>query len=980
MNMKDRKTFLLRASMAVFSMLYSSGVASGFDGNGNGVSDVWEAKYGLVDPSKGQDLDHDGHSDWSEAVHGTNPRDSESRFSLSFERHDDEAWFVTWQGKFGMQYVLQGLGEGGGWEDLGEFVAGNDSIVGYADRTGSATTVAYRVLADGERQVAEGFRETLAAMDTDGDGQDDWTEWTAGTSIIDPAERFEIDQIRRVETTAFRWWGVAGMEYSFEKFEDGNWKRIGGSFAGNDAPIVFTMESTGQSGMFRVVENEPDSDRDGLADWEERMAGLDPAQKHSRDAVRTDLEVVSQELWSGGTVSLEVGNPVVATTAEKEGSMKLVRKGGFAPISVPLNTFGDAVPGEDYEVLPKIVDFPFGVNEVILPVRLSSETSLDSSKSVGVEIGESDEFEAGEVTRRSVTLLKEHLINVKDHGALGDGNADDGPAIQNAIDALQASTEYNGLYFPSGTYRMAHAILDPTVPMGSYRMLKMGRDVDLAGRDIVFSGDAGATLYSDLGSIRANMLLCTASFRSFTIRNLRFKQASDPLWAKPGSEPNGSDGVTVVRKDTRHVEEIRFVDCEFINCHRSVSIYGRGYDVRGLCGVLSFENCQLLNPYGANTVDSQTAWGGGQQVYVTPWVAEARYESCLFEGGGEDMTDTTTSPGGRLKDGGHFGSPLQLIFCNNTVRRMGVEALYQINDNTFMGGTKSEFTIPDADNTTEVTLAVNSVPSTYIPGETIVIRTPLTPGSTPSNTHFTIREFNPESRILTLTNPGTQGNLPPGTVVPSGRVIYLDERSDPSRATIVNNVFEGDVPPAGLAFIGRSGIVFAARSTVEGNLVKGFRIGIYNRGEVHTPIYPAANGSQISNNLVITGDSRVDDRVYTYGVYVWQSDQIIRNNLIYVPISRKTVGIVLRGDGTMVVGNTAVAIEAGQNGYESSVRSVGVGMGNTSKNTRVTGNWTCRFDVGVGPEKPYQTPPYFLDSHFSVQDVLAVDERGIIEE
>jgi hypothetical protein len=43
------------------------------------------------------------------------------------------------------------------------------------------------------------------------------------------------------------------------------------------------------------------------------------------------------------------------------------------------------------------------------------------------------------------------LINVKAYGAIGDGNANDRQAIQNAINAAQA--ERSGIvYFPPGTY------------------------------------------------------------------------------------------------------------------------------------------------------------------------------------------------------------------------------------------------------------------------------------------------------------------------------------------------------------------------------------------------------------------------------------------------------------------------------------------------------------------------------------------------
>ena len=56
---------------------------------------------------------------------------------------------------------------------------------------------------------------------------------------------------------------------------------------------------------------------------------------------------------------------------------------------------------------------------------------------------------------------------------------------------------------------------------------------------------------------------------------------------------------------------------------------------------LGFFGCSVLgNPYGANTVDSTSCLGGGQQIYLGPWVGEAVYDGNYFDGGSDDMTDT----------------------------------------------------------------------------------------------------------------------------------------------------------------------------------------------------------------------------------------------------------------------------------------------------------------------------------------------------
>lgn len=62
----------------------------------------------------------------------------------------------------------------------------------------------------------------------------------------------------------------------------------------------------------------------------------------------------------------------------------------------------------------------------------------------------SDNLEAGSL-RSVVNNLKQ--FNVKDYGAKGDGIANDGAAINNAIAAAISSANGAAIYFPTGNYR-----------------------------------------------------------------------------------------------------------------------------------------------------------------------------------------------------------------------------------------------------------------------------------------------------------------------------------------------------------------------------------------------------------------------------------------------------------------------------------------------------------------------------------------------
>lgn len=862
----SRPSPLTQVLLVLLVLVLASGITTAaiYDGNANGVSDVWEARYGIANPSVGADADGDGQSDLEEGQNGTNPWDADSTLVLSISEAVLAKPFVSWESKEGKLYQVEGLNPEGGWEALGSEVIGSGASVGFSHEDYLPSGVmAYRVLVVGEEALRPEIEETLGLIDTDGDGQDDWTEWQAGSSLIDPAEQFGIGTVGFQNAVILSWPTVAGMRYRVESMDGGPWEEVEGVFRGNGGLQRVAVEYPGTTEMFRLVVEAPDSDGDGLTDWEEELAGLDPQHPNSREVERTDLEVVIDELGQGGEITLEACEPVLNLALGGEGAVRVRREGGFRELTVPLVVGGNAVGGVDYEALPGSVTLPFGVNELEIPVRLLGGPPPSETKHVEMALGGAAGYQLGGVVERSVTLLKENLINVHDYGALGDGVADDGAAIQAAINALESSSTFNGLYFPAGTYRLKTLI----GTVNAFRLLELGNQ-DLAGRDIVLKGEAGAVLYSDVGFYRASMLLCKAGFRTLSARDLRFEQSPTPLWPTPNYEPNGSDGVTVSLKDGRRVEKVSFEDCEFINCHRSVSINGRGYDVRGLCGVAEFEGCQFLNPYGANTSNGGTAWGGGQQVYMTAWVAEARYRNCLFDGGSEDMTDASTAPGGHLKDGGHFGYPLRLDFRDNIVRRMGIEAIFQINFTTLMGATVTSFTVPPADDVTEATLTVDTTPSTYVPGETIVIRTPLTPGMSPSNNLFTIRAFDPGSRELRISNPGHPGNLTAGSTIATGRTIYLDERSEATIAHIEGNLLEGSVPPGGVAGATRSGISYAARATIVRNLIKDHGWGIYGQEEVISIQHPSGRGSVLRGNVVITSDSRIYDQVFTYGITV----------------------------------------------------------------------------------------------------------------
>ena len=85
----------------------------GIDLNNNGVSDIWEYRFGAVELvkdeiAKNQDFDGDGASNYEEALAGTNPFDANSEASLRFEQAPNDEFMICLPTEIGKGYSLYG--------------------------------------------------------------------------------------------------------------------------------------------------------------------------------------------------------------------------------------------------------------------------------------------------------------------------------------------------------------------------------------------------------------------------------------------------------------------------------------------------------------------------------------------------------------------------------------------------------------------------------------------------------------------------------------------------------------------------------------------------------------------------------------------------------------------------------------------------------------------------------------------------------
>ncbi|MFT5856292.1 MAG: hypothetical protein ACI8XO_003545, partial [Verrucomicrobiales bacterium] len=821
-----------------------------------------------------------------------------------------------------------------------------------------------------------GAGSLLATHDSDGDGYSDHTEFIARTDPENPDSNLELVietdaaiVVAQVET-------VLGMRYQLQCLSAETWVDEGGAFRGTGGVVTRQFVSSYEETSIRFLSVDPDSDGDGASDWREFWAGSDPSRIESVQRPVSDLD------WARSVVPvpeirLEVENGTANATSGRPGSIIVRRRGWAGAINVDLLLLGGtASAGSDYEALPSSVFLADGVKQVEVQIHpIAGSGSLSETLIIGATSGEP----GVSVEPVEVRILRESVLDVTDFGTVGDGVADDTAAVQAAFDLFASDPSYNRLHFPEGRYRLGTSKFVSQTWTSRRRIIGMSH-AGMDDRDLLITGDPGAVLFSTVSPMRAHMLEIKARYRSLRFEGLTFEKDSQPLeFMDAGAEPNGADAVSMLAQDTRRIDSLEFHGCTFINCHGAVFMYAQGYDLRGRLERFNITDCSILNPYGSNTVDSTSANGGGQQFYLSGWVGRATYRNNLFDGGADDMTDAATTPGGRVKDAGHFGSPHELVFEDNIVKRMGVEALFHTNDTSLMGITRSSFTMPPADGTT-VEVTVTSWPTTFLVGDQLNLRTGFVAGMLSTNNLLRVAAYDGESNLLTLSNTGDPGNVPAGTAISTSRIIFRDTEYESGKSVIRRNLFDGTVPPGGFVSPTYIGIVTNSHSVISDNLVIGFgrAFGVY--GEVHSPAHPGSRGTVVRDNVILTRDPLVLGDAYTMGVYSTGLLDTVSDNFILFPTSWYAMGLLFNGERTVASGNRVVAADIRRNGYRSLRRSLGCAFGTTAERVEFRGNSTRGFDVGVGHGVAFQNVPHLVLDHMSFLDALGVDPIGVVTE
>jgi uncharacterized protein (DUF1800 family) len=142
-----------------FALILSS---AALDRNGNGMCDVWEARFAVGTANADDDADGDGETNRDESIAGTNPFVTTSRFRVSDITAQTNATVKIASVPGKCYRLLSATSPAGPWTPVGDTIVASGGEITFPNQPLVGASIFYRV---------EGND-----MDSDGDGLSDWAE------------------------------------------------------------------------------------------------------------------------------------------------------------------------------------------------------------------------------------------------------------------------------------------------------------------------------------------------------------------------------------------------------------------------------------------------------------------------------------------------------------------------------------------------------------------------------------------------------------------------------------------------------------------------------------------------------------------------------------------------------------------------------------------------------------------------------------
>lgn len=254
--------------------------------------------------------------------------------------------------------------------------------------------------------------------------------------------------------------------------------------------------------------------------------------------------------------------------------------------------------------------------------------------------------------------LEGDFLNVKDFGAVGDGVADDQPAIQAALEAAAGPGENEGkpIYFPPGTYFLVSSFND------SYH-LRFLRTYGGWAKSLKMYGFGQATLRTTKNK---QILQILGGHTNSVIKGLNFIREKDD-----GS--GGSNGIVVAGTAGENAVGLKILDNTFDG-------FGADIVLQGCINTL-ISNNRFYSYNGRDSATNPAGVGPCVSIWAmsTPtmgMVKNSIVTNNIFDGySGRNGLEVDAPISRQTKDGSIYSKWIGLVFSNNIVRNFSFEGI-----------------------------------------------------------------------------------------------------------------------------------------------------------------------------------------------------------------------------------------------------------------------------------------------------------------
>jgi len=219
-------------------------------------------------------------------------------------------------------------------------------------------------------EMAWGATGLPAGGDTDGDGFPNATESAAGTNPLSALDFPALDVEADGAAFRFHWHGVAGKRYTLlgsESMAPGTWTGVAVAITGSGRTEELLLTGGPAGRFFRMSIGDQDTDGDGFADADERLAGFDPGTNRTGRYAQLDGPRLTAGLTAANVITVSVYDDTAAERWPDPVLFTLRRSGGLQPLTVNFSLTGTATRGTDYTtVAGNTVRFAAGQREVFL--------------------------------------------------------------------------------------------------------------------------------------------------------------------------------------------------------------------------------------------------------------------------------------------------------------------------------------------------------------------------------------------------------------------------------------------------------------------------------------------------------------------------------------------------------------------------------------------------------------------------------------